>query len=163
MFKLCIFIALSLLVTTISSTTTLVTSPARTNNPTLHLPPTNPPVPFRRVFPARRLNNGWRVQVATFDFLLPQPAAAIALQYFYNNIINWATTSRAPETGYLRLRLSVFALEFECRQCAIPWDFVRAFAEMMLLETLGGFAGAYQMFYDHVDDMRVMVALYIDL
>ena len=164
MLKPCIFfIALSLLVATVGSTTTPVPSPTRTNSHASHLPSIDPQVPFRRVFPPYRLDNGWRVHVATFHSVLPQPAAAIALQYFYHNIINWTTTSRAPEIGYFRLRLGVFALEFECRQCTIPWYFVRAFAEMMLLQTRGGFTGAYQMFYDHVDSIRIVVALYIDL
>ena len=164
MFKSCIFfIALSFLVAIVGSTTTLVPSPTRTNSHASHLPSIDPQVPFRRVFPPYRLDNGWRVHVATFHFVLPQPSAAIALQYFYNNIINWTTTSRAPEIGFFRLRMGVFALEFECRQCTIPWYFVRAFAEMMLRQTQGGFAGAYQMFYDHVDSTRIVVALYIDL
>ena len=159
-----LIIALSLLVATVSSVTNLVPSPTRINNHASHLPSTYPPAPFRRVFPAYGLNNGWRVQVATFDCLLPRGTAIITLHYFYHNIINWATTSRDPETGLFRLRLDPFTLEFECRQCAIPWEFVRSFAEMMLRQTRGGFAGAFQMFYDHaVNGIRIMVALYIDL
>ena len=34
----------------------------------------------------------------------------------------------------------------------------------MLTPTLSrGFTGAYQIFHDHVDGIRVMIALYIDL
>ena len=134
--------------------------------PSNHIPlpdPRDPFAPRRRVFPTLQLTDGWRMQTTVFECALPATTAAPILEHFYQNIILWTLVNRCPELRLFRLRLGVLTLEFQCGQVAITWHFVRRFAEMMLVSTRQGFTGAYQIFYNHVEGVRIMVALYIDL
>ena len=114
-----------------TSQTTLATSSSNQESP----PTTVPSFPYRRIFPAVRLENGWREQVATFESALPVPVATLLLGNFYEGIIHYTSRPRAPETGLFRFRLGVLTLAFECRQTVVSWHFVRMFATTMLVRT----------------------------
>ena len=116
-----------------TSQTTLPTSFSNHVSPPTAV--TVPPFPHRRVFPPVSLENGWRVQLATFESALPVSAATLILGRFYEDIIHQASTPRAPETGLFHFRLGVLTLAFECRQTPVSWYFVRRFAAMMLIST----------------------------
>lgn len=124
--------------------------------------PLDPSAPRWRVFPTLQLTDGWNVQIAVFECALPATTATPILDHFYQNIIRWTLVTRCPEIRLFRLRLGALTLEFQCGQAVITWYFVRRFAEMMLGSTRQGFTGAYQIFYNHVEGIRIMVALYID-
>lgn len=150
--------------TSISSSVTDPTPLPTTPSNHISLPdPHDPSAPGRRVFPTLQLANGWHVQTAVFECALPATTAAPILDHFYQNIIRWTLVTRCPEIRLFRLRLGILTLEFQCGQAVISWYFVRRFAEMMLASTRQGFIGAYQIFYNHYEGVRIMVALYIDL
>lgn len=98
-------------------------------------PTTIPSFPHRRIFPTVSLDNGWRVQLATFESTLPVSSATLILGHFYEDIIHWTSRTRTPETGFFRFRLGVLTLAFECRQIEVSWYFVQRFAIMMLAST----------------------------
>ena len=117
-----------------SVATSPTTLPASSSNQVS--PPTTVPLfQHRRIFPTVRLDNGWRVQAATFACTLPVSTATLILGHFYEDVINWTSAPRALETGLFRFRLGPLTLAFECRQTEVTWHFVRRFAAMMLIST----------------------------
>lgn len=163
LFVLACYLTADLLIYSATCATNPAPLPTSSGNDVSLPPLLNPPFPSRRVFPSVRLDKGWRVQAAAFESILPASTSAPLLDYFYQDIIRWTSATRTPETGLFRFRVGILTLEFQCAQSAITWYFVQRFAEMMLRSTRQGFTGAYQLFYTHVEGIRIMVALYIDL
>ena len=153
----------SLQTCTASSVTAPAPLPTTPSNHVSLPDPLDPSAPHRRVFPTVQLVDGWHLQTAVFECALPATTATLILDHFYQNIIRWTLLTRCPEIRLFRFRLGALTLEFQCDQAEITWYFVRRFAEMMVGSTRQGFTGAYQIFYNHVQGVRIMVALYIDL
>ena len=119
------------LITSLQAYTTLPSS----SSYQVPAPTTIPPFPHRRIFPTVNLDNGWRVQLATFESTLPVSSATLILGHLYEDVIHWTSRTRTPEFYFFRFRLGVLTLAFECRQIEVSWYFVRRFAIMMLAST----------------------------